>query len=192
MALFDPFPVLTTPRLRLRALGPGDAERVFRLRSDPEVTRYLGRAPDSSLADAEQHLAVIREGIRTDAAIYWGITRKESGELVGTGGFWRWNKPHRWAEIGYGLLPELWGQGIMTEALGAMLPFGFESMDLHRVEAQLDPENRASARLLERLGFAREGQQRQNWYHEGRFTDTAVYGLLRGELKRGELKAAAT
>ncbi|MGK3998010.1 GNAT family N-acetyltransferase [Sorangium sp. So ce1024] len=180
---FDPFPVLTTPRLRLRALDPGDAERVFRLRSDPDVMRYIGRAPDGSVAATEQHLAAILESIREGASIGWGITLKDSGELIGTGGFVRWNKPHRWAEIGYAILPAFWGQGIMTEALRAMLPFGFASMDLHRVEAQLDPENRASARVLERLGFVREGQHRQNWCYEGQFTDTAVYGLLRGELK---------
>ncbi|WP_438026242.1 GNAT family N-acetyltransferase [Sorangium sp. So ce233] len=183
MVSFDPFPVLTTPRLRLRALEPGDAERLFRIRSDPEVTRYVGRAPDSSLADSEQHIAVVSAGIRENTAIWWGITLEESGDLIGYGGFLRWNKPHRWAEIGYGLEPASWGRGIMTEALRAMLPFGFASMDLHRVEAQLDPENRASARVLERLGFTREGQHRQNWYYDGQFTDTAVYGLLRGELQ---------
>ncbi|WP_433932401.1 GNAT family N-acetyltransferase [Sorangium cellulosum] len=187
MASFDPFPVLTTPRLRLRAMEPADVERLFRIRSDPQVTRYTGRAPDSSIADTEQNLAVVSAGIRENTSIYWGITLKEGGELIGNGGFWRWNKPHRWAEIGYGLLPAFWGQGIMTEALRAMLPFGFASMDLHRVEAQLDPENRASARVLERLGFTREGQHRQNWYYDERFTDTAVYGLL-----RGEFHAAAT
>ncbi|WP_437306723.1 GNAT family N-acetyltransferase [Sorangium sp. So ce388] len=182
MASFDPFPVLMTPRLRLRALEPGDAERVFRIQSDPEVVRYAGRGPDRSLADSEQRIAVVIAGVRENTSIRWGITLAESGELIGSGGFWRWNKPHRWAEIGYELLPAHWNRGIMTEALRAILRFGFESMDLHRVEAQLDPENRASARVVERLGFTREGQHRQNWYYDGRYTDTAVYGLLRGEL----------
>ncbi|HTN84231.1 MAG TPA: GNAT family protein [Sorangium sp.] len=182
MASFDPFPVLTTPRLRLRALEPGDAERILRIQSDPEVNRYLGRAPFSSLAEAEQRIDVITAGIREHTSINWGITLQESGELVGDACFWRWNKPHRWAEIGYDLLPAFWKRGIMTEALRAILRFGFESMDLHRVEAQLTPENHASARVLERLGFTREGQHRQNWYYDGRYTDTAVYGLLRDEL----------
>ncbi|WP_437967619.1 GNAT family protein [Sorangium sp. So ce260] len=187
MASFDPFPVLTTPRLRLRSIEPGDVERIFRIQSDPEVTRYFGRGPDASIADSERRIATIIAGVREHTSIRWGITLEESGELVGTGGFWRWNKPHRWAEIGYELLPAFWNRGIMTEALRAVLRFGFASMDLHRVEAQIDPENRASARVLERLGFAREGLLRQNWYHDGRYTDTAVYGLL-----RDDLEAAAT
>ncbi|AGP42249.1 GNAT family N-acetyltransferase [Sorangium cellulosum] len=182
MASFDPFPVLTTPRLTLRSIAPSDAERIFRIQSDPEVVRYFGRAPDGSLADAERRIATIMAGVQENTSIRWGITLKESGELVGTGGFWRWNKPHRWAEIGYDLLPAFWNRGIMTEALRALIRFGFASMELHRVEAQIDPENRASARVLERLGFALEGRQRQNWYYDGRYTDTAVYGLLRGEL----------
>lgn len=183
MASFDPFPVLTTPRLRLRALGPGDAERIFRIQSDPEVTRYFGRAPFTAVAEAEERIATAIASVREHTSIRWGITLEDSGELLGTAGFWNWNKPHRWAEIGYELLPAFWGRGIMTEALRAILAFGFESMDLHRVTAQIDPENLASARVLERLGFTREGQHRQNWYYDGRFTDTAVYGLLRGELK---------
>ncbi|XXX76987.1 GNAT family N-acetyltransferase [Sorangium sp. So ce134] len=187
MASFDPFPVLATPRLTLRSIEPGDVERIFRIQSDPEVVRYSGRGPDGSLAAAERRIETILAGVREYTSIRWGITLKESGELVGTGGFWRWNKPHRWAEIGYELLPEFWNRGIMTEALRAVIRFGFESMELHRVEAQIDPDNRASARVLERLGFALEGRHRQNWYYDERFTDTEVYGLL-----RGELAAAAT
>ncbi|MGK4009172.1 GNAT family protein [Sorangium sp. So ce1036] len=179
MVSFDPFPVLSTPRLRLRAIEPGDAERILRIQSDPEVTRYFGRAPFSALAEAEQRIAVVLEGVRENTSIRWGITLKESHELLGTAGFWRWNKPHRWAEIGFELLPAFWNRGIMTEALRAMLSFGFDVMGLHRVEAQLDPENRACMRVLERLGFAREGLLRQNWWYDGKCTDTAVYGLLR-------------
>ncbi|WP_437874690.1 GNAT family N-acetyltransferase [Sorangium sp. So ce513] len=179
MVSFEPFPVLMTPRLRLRAIEPADAASILRIHSDPEVTRYFGRAPDVSLADAEQRIALVLAGIREVTSIRWGITLHESGELIGTTGFWHWHKPHHWAEIGYELLPALWNRGIMTEALRAMLPFGFDVMGLHRVEAHVDPENRASIRVLERLGFARDGLLRENWYYDGRYTDTAIYGLLR-------------
>lgn len=184
MVSFDPFPVLSTPRLRLRALEPGDAERVFRIQSDPEVTRYFGRAPYSTLAEAEQRIATVLEGIRENTSICWGITLKENDEHLGTAGFWRWNKLHRWAELGFELLPAFWNQGIMTETLRAVLAFAFDRMDLHRVEARLDPDNRACKRVLERLGFTREGLLRQNWWHEGKCTDTAVYGLLRNDPAR--------
>ncbi|AUX45001.1 GNAT family acetyltransferase [Sorangium cellulosum] len=176
---FDPFPVLETQRLRLRAITSGDAESIFRIQSDPEVTRYFGRPGDGALADSERRVAEIEKGVRENTSIRWGVTLRDGGEIIGSVGFWRWNKPHRWAEVGYDLLPAFWNQGIMSEAVRAVVSFGFASMDLHRVEAQLDPENRASARLLERLGFARDGLLRENWYYEGKFTDTAVYGLLR-------------
>jgi ribosomal-protein-alanine N-acetyltransferase len=175
---FTPFPSLETPRLVLRELVPADVEAVFRMQSDPEVTRYFGRDPDRTPADTEKRLTLVFDGVRDVTAIRWGITFRGSSELLGTVGFWRWNKPHQWAETGYELAAAHWGKGVMTEALGAALGFAFGVMELHRVEAQLDPANRGSSRVLEKLGFAREALLRENWFYDGKFTDTAIYGLL--------------
>lgn len=186
MTCFEPFPVLTTARLRLREIVPEDAEAMFRLRSDPEVMRYFGSAPDRSIEETEQRIDRIATGVREGTAIRWGLTLREGGALVGIAGYWRWEKHHRLAEIGYELTPACWGQGLMTEAVRPILRFGFERMELHRVEARLDPQNRASGRVLERLGFRQEGLLRESWLYEGRFTDTAIYGLLDRDLAARE------
>jgi ribosomal-protein-alanine N-acetyltransferase len=111
------------------------------------------------------------------------LTLRGSDALLGTAGFWRWDKAHHWAEVGYELRPEHWGKGLMPEALTAMIRFGFERMELHRVEANITPANTASRRVLEKLGFVCEGVKRENWFHDGRYTDTAHYGLLRSDFE---------
>lgn len=185
MTLFDPFPILETPRLRLRALVPGDLDVMHRLQSDPEVTRYFGRGP-LTREQAKERVDQAIEGVRAGTSIRWGLTLPGTDELAGTAALWRWNKEHRWAEIGYELAPEHWGKGLMPEALRAIFRYGFEEMGLHRVEANLAPDNVASRRVLEKLGFVREGLFRENWYHEGQFTDTATYGLLRRDFEAAQ------
>src|SRR5262245_28103615 len=134
MVTFDPFPTLQTSRLLLRQLVPSDIDVVFRLKSDLEVMTYLGRDPYRSLDDAAQRIADITAAIHDNTSIWWGIILRDTGALVGTAGLWHWNKPHRFAEVGYDLLPEHWGRGLMTEALRPILRFGFDAMDLHRIE----------------------------------------------------------
>ena len=113
------------------------------------------------------------------------------GPLLGTGGLWQWNKPHYHAEVGYELDPERWGRGYMPEALRAMCRFGFDRMELHRVVANVDPRNRASVRTLEKVGFILEGTLREDWYHDGTFLDSGVYGLLRADFEGGRLGGRA-
>ncbi|AKT37275.1 GNAT family N-acetyltransferase [Chondromyces crocatus] len=182
MPLFDPFPVLETPRLRLRALTSEDFDVFFRIQADLRVMRYSGRAPYTR-EQCQEHLERIHAGIREGVSIRWGLTLRDTGELIGTSGLWNWNKQHRWAETGYELTPERWGKGYMPEALRAICGYTFAHTDIHRIEARIDPENTASARVLEKVGFVKEGVMRQNWFFDGRFTDTPVYGLLREDLQ---------
>lgn len=98
--------------------------------------------------------------------------------MIGSGGIWRIQKDHLRGEIGYELSKEFWGNGIMTEALKEIVKFGFEKMNLHSIEANLDPENTGSVRLLEKLGFIREGYFAESYYFNGKFTDTGTYSLL--------------
>jgi ribosomal-protein-alanine N-acetyltransferase len=131
----------------------------------------------------------IQEAFREQSGIRWAISPRGAGQLIGSGGFWRLDKPHFRAEIGYELAPEWWGQGVMTEAVGAMLAFGFTAMRLHSVEAQIHPENTGSRRVLEKLGFVQEGYFRENFYDPGmaKFTDTAVFSLLHSAWRAAEL-----
>jgi [ribosomal protein S5]-alanine N-acetyltransferase len=183
MGRFDPFPTLHTERLELRRLGPADVDAVFRLQSDPAVVKFFGRAPYLTRAEAEQRIVNESAAIERGDSVRWALAPREGGEIVGTAGFWRWGRDHHLAEIGYELAPEHWGRGLATEALRAIVRYGFAEQGLHRVEANLEPGNVRSARVLEKLGFVREGVLRQNWFYDGVYSDTATYGLLAGELK---------
>jgi ribosomal-protein-alanine N-acetyltransferase len=187
MPSFSPFPQLETPRLVLRALTPArpaDLDVVFRIRSDREATRYLGRDPDRSIDASLANLRAVEAAIADGTGIRWGIVTMADGALIGTAGLWRWNEPHRWAELGYDLLPACWGRGYMAEALRAIVRWGFGAANLHRIEANVDPANARSVRVLESLGFSSEGRLRENWLHAGAFTDSQIFGLLRTDLAR--------
>lgn len=179
-AAFAAFPVLETKRLVLRAPAPEDAAAIFRIMADPQVMRYFGSPPMTAPDEATQRVAGFTESFQEQSGIRWAITLRESGEFIGSCGFWRLVKAHFRAEIGYELAPEWWGQGLMPEALSAALSFGFTIMGLHSVEAQIDPENNGSRRVLEKLGFVQEGYFRESFYEplQRRFTDTAVFSLL--------------
>ncbi|HEU5103522.1 MAG TPA: GNAT family N-acetyltransferase [Roseiflexaceae bacterium] len=177
---FATFPVLETERFVLRAVGAEDVDAIFRTMNDPRVTRYFGTLPMTSPDQADQRVRAITAAFEERTGIRWAITSRADGQLLGTCGFWRLMPEHARAEIGYELAPEWWGQGVMTEAVGAALSFGFTGMGLHSVEAQIHPQNTGSRRVLEKLGFEQEGYFRENYYDpvEARFTDTAVFSLL--------------
>lgn len=177
---FATFPVLETERFLLRAATSDDVADIFRIMSDLRVTRYFGALPMASPAEAEQRVQMIQTAFQEHTGVRWAISNRANGQLIGTGGFWRLIKSHFRAEVGYELAPEWWGQGVMTEALGAMLGFGFTRMGLHSVEAQIHPDNNGSRRVLEKLGFVQEGYFHENFYDpvEAQFTDTAAFSLL--------------
>jgi [ribosomal protein S5]-alanine N-acetyltransferase len=185
-AAFDVFPVLESERLILRQITPDDAEVIFRIFADPRVIRYWGAAPMASIEEAHGKIAGITAAFREKFGIRWAITLKGSNRLIGSCGHWRLIKQHRRSEIGYELAPEQWGQGLMPEAVDAILQFGFQRLGLHSVEAQIEPNNQGSRRVLEKLGFVQEGYFRENFYFDGTFTDTAVFSLLKADwINRG-------
>ncbi|NNF57983.1 MAG: GNAT family N-acetyltransferase [Rhodothermaceae bacterium] len=175
----DALPVLDTQRLRLRHPRPADADAVLAIFGDPTAMRYWSHEPFEDLEAAQNYLATIDEGFAERTLFQWAITELGADDLIGTVTLLHWDRPNRRAEVGYMLSPSHWGKGYASEAVRAVLCFGFEAMDLHRVEAELDPRNEASARLLERLGFQQEGLQRQTWYLYDEWCDSALYGLLR-------------
>ena len=176
---YPTFPVLATERLRLRELADDDAPALLAMFSDPEVMRYWGRPPFSDIADARELLDRIRRGYREGRGIEWAVTLAGDDRLIGKVCHHRILAEHHRAEMGYGLARAAWRNGYAVEALRAIVDFGFGQMGLHSIEAQLDPDNLASRRTLERLGFVEEGHLRENFrYPDGRFGDTAIYSLL--------------
>jgi [ribosomal protein S5]-alanine N-acetyltransferase len=176
---FTPFPELRTKRLLLRQLKLSDASRVQRLRSNEAVMQYINRPLTRTLEDAQKWINVILEALDSNNGITWCLCLSEAPkEHVGSIGLWRIDKENYRAEIGYMLEPALQGQGLMYEALQRIVTYGFREMKLHSIEAQVDPKNAASGALLKKGGFVQEAYFKENYYYEGRFSDTAVYSLL--------------
>lgn len=169
---------LSTERLQLRPLREADAPALFAICSDPEVMRYWSTPPWTSIAQADALIARDLQAMATGEYLRLGLERQDSGELIGNCTLFNLHPACRRAEIGYVLARAHWNRGFMHEALAALLAHGFGALALHRVEADIDPRNEASARSLERLGFTREGLLRERWIVDGEVSDSALYGLL--------------
>ena len=174
------FPRLETERLLLRKIVPGDAAALYAIFSDDEVTRYYDLGTMTDPADAETMVRRLAARTKHGQAIRWGIVRKQDRAFVGTCGF-HFQAAGFKAEIGYDLGREHWHQGYMSEALQAMLAYGFEKLELNRIEALVMPGNEASAVLLRKLGFSEEGVLREYAFFKGRYHDLRFFSLLRSE-----------
>jgi len=180
MNLLDPI-VLSTERLTLRPLTESDAPALFQIHAHPEVMRYWASPPWTEMDQAHQRIARSRAGFADGSDIQFGIERRTDLVLVGMCSLFNFNIPSRRAELGYALGRPFWGVGYMNEALHALLDHAFFTLNLHRVEADIDPRNLASAKTLARLGFQKEGHLRERWIVNDEISDTAWYGLLRRE-----------
>jgi ribosomal-protein-alanine N-acetyltransferase len=178
---FSTFPVLTTERLTLRELLFSDAPDVLVFRGDWQVQKYNGPV-HQDVAEVQTLIEELRAEYAAQQGIVWAVTLTESDTAFGLFGLHDWNGYHRRAEVGYDLARAYWGQCIVSEALRAIIRFGFQKMNLNRIYAGTIADNHKSVRLLERLGFQREGTRRQHsWEEDGTFHDSAIYGLLRHE-----------
>lgn len=180
MRVFDQLE-LHTERLRLRPLHDGDEAALLRIFADPAVMRYWSSAAWTSIEHAQAMIERDRAALAGGDALRLGLQRRHDGALLGTCSLFKLNAQCRRAEVGYAMASDCWGQGYMHEALQALLGYGFGTLALNRIEADIDPRNTASARSLERLGFTREGLLRERWIVEGEVSDTALYGLLQRE-----------
>jgi ribosomal-protein-alanine N-acetyltransferase len=180
-------PRLETERLVLRELRPADAEDLFRIFSDEEAMRYWSCRPFKTREQAERLIATLDRSVQEGVGLHWAISlrglRDVPGEdrLIGKCSFNEWRKTHRRGDISYIVGREQWGKGIVSEALRAMLAYGFGPMNLHSIEAGVTPGNEGSTRMLEKLGFHLEGHLRESYWAEDRFVDSLIYSLLRRE-----------
>ena len=179
MQPFSNLPIPTS-RLDLRPLREEDVASLFEIHSDPKAMRYW----DASIwrSDERGRAMVARDLVLTTRDyLRLGIELAASGELLGTCALWGINAQCRRAEIGYILRSQSWGNGYMHEALAALLDYAFTELNLNRVEADTDPRNERSARLLDHLRFSKEGLFRERCIVDGEISDAAMYGLLRRE-----------
>lgn len=175
----NPFPELTTDRLLLRRIKISDAEAVFFLRSDESVMKYIDKEREKSVEETENHIKRLDTMIDENNGLVWGITLKENAvNLIGSICLWNFQREHFRAEIGYVLHPDYWKKGFMKEALNRVIDFGFSTLKLHSIEAIINPENSASAAVLQSIGFEQEAYFKENYFFQGEFLNTAIYSLL--------------
>ena len=175
------FPVLATPRLRLRPPREADVPALFAIFSDPETMRYWTTLPMSDVAEAEALLHEIESCAEAGTLFQWGIARRDDDEVIGTCTLYRIEREHRRAELGYILRRDQWGRGFAHEALTAVLSHAFTTLGLNRLEADIDSRNARSIRSIERLGFKLEGHLHERYFVGGDIQDSLMYGLLARE-----------
>lgn len=185
LAALPGFPQLRGPRIRLRGPRADDADAVFALFSDPAVMRYWSRPPMTQLDEAVASIAEMQQAFAERDKINWVIADK-SDLVIGTCTLFCFEARHHRAEAGYALRSDLWGQGLAREAVSAMLDWAFRTLSLHRVEADIDPRNDGSRRILERLGFASEGVLRERYFIGEQVSDTEIFGLLASDWRKAD------
>lgn len=186
-----PTPTLYTARLRLRPFSDADENVLFALHSDAYVLRYWDSPPWSDRARAAQFLATCRQLAASGTGTRVAVDRGSDGAFIGWCSLSRWNPEFRSASLGYCFDAASWGQGYATEAAGALVQWAFEALDINRLQSETDTRNVASARVLEKLGFRREGTLREDCVVNGDVSDSWVYGLLRREWPPSSCAGAA-
>jgi RimJ/RimL family protein N-acetyltransferase len=174
-------PTLHTARLRLRPFDDSDRDALFALQSNAHVLRYWDSPPWSDRPRAERFITACRQMAEEGTGVRLAVDRVSDGEFIGWCHLTRWNPDYRSASMGYCFDDAAWGHGYATEAVRALLQWAFDTIELNRVQAETDTRNTASARVLEKLGFVREGTLREDCVVNGEVSDSWVYGLIRRE-----------
>jgi ribosomal-protein-alanine N-acetyltransferase len=176
---FTPFPEINTARLLLRKVLLEDVNALYAIRTNKNVMRYIDKDPPKNIEEAKTMIEKITKDLDDSNGITWAVCLKENaGQMIGTIGFWRLIKQNYRAEIGYMLQPDYWRKGLMEEAVTAAIDYAFTKMNVHSIEANINPNNAASGALLEKLNFVREAYFKEDYFFKGKFLDSAIYSLL--------------
>jgi [ribosomal protein S5]-alanine N-acetyltransferase len=175
------FPIIETERLFLRNVNEKDAKDMFTYLSDQQVVQHMGLEPYNTAEEVMEEIDWYKSIWENGTGIRWCITLKDEDTVIGSCGFLNMQQKHYKAEIGYELSRNYWGQGIASEALKAVLTYGFQHFDLERIEALIEPLNTSSQKLVEKQGFLREGLLRHYEYTCGKFDDLYMYSILKGD-----------
>ena len=171
--------ILKTDDLQLRPSNPTDAEGMLAMLSDHESMKYWS---DQPISDLDTAIEVLDKDLESDAqgnSMCWAITFKGQDKMIGKCILFQFSQENHRAEIGYILNRKYWRQGLTYQALGAVIDFAFNTLKLHRIEADIDTENLASIGLLEKLGFKREGLFHERWRVYDEWQDSLMLGLLK-------------
>ncbi|NAW65805.1 GNAT family N-acetyltransferase [Photobacterium halotolerans] len=169
---------LTTQRCVLRPLTLSDAGALFDIFSDPDVMRYWDSSPWQTIEEANDYIQASKPSLDEPEKLVLGIYEQPGQQLLGKCMLFNIDQYSRRAELGFGIAKAHWGRGIVNEVGFALIQFAFQEMQLNRIEAEIDPDNTGSAKVLTRLGFSQEGYLPERWIVDGRMSDSAIYGLL--------------
>ena len=175
---FDPFPIIETERLVLRRIIIEDAPDYFLLRSNVDAMKHICKPLQTNIEEAKTLIYKINEMVNFNDGIGWGVCLKNENRMIGTVSFHKIEKEHYRAEIGYMLEPSYWKKGIISEAVKAIIDYGFNELNFHSIEAHIDPANIGSEKILQKCNFVKEAYYKENYFYNGQFLDTAVYSLL--------------
>lgn len=178
---FEKFPELQTDRFYLRQLQVEDAPEMFSYFSQDIVTEYYDLESFEEEQQAIDLIDKFNKGYIDNKQIRWAAVLKETGKLAGTCGFHAIESEHSKAEIGYELHPDYWGKSMMTEICNEIITYGFEVMELNRIEAFYDPRNLASWKVLKKNSFQYEGILRKRYFEKGVFVDAAIAAIIKGD-----------
>ena len=175
---FNPFPALETERLILRRIMLDDAADYFLLRSSVDAMKHICKPLHTSIEETKAMIYKVNEMIDSNNGLGWAVCLKNKNTMIGSVSFHRIEKEHYRAEIGYMLHPDYWKLGIISEAVGALIDFGFNTLNFHSIEANIDPTNIGSEKVLQKFNFVKEAYYKENYFYNGQFLDTAVFSLL--------------
>lgn len=168
---------LQTARLLLRQFEETDLDNVFKGLSHPQVIQYYG-VSYSTLEETTKQMEFFRDIETNNTGKWWAVCSADNTIFYGGCGLNNMSVQHRKAEIGYWLLPEFWGMGIITEALPLIIGYGFTALQLHRIEAVVETENSNSKKIMDKTGFQYEGTMRECEYKNGQYISLEMYGKL--------------
>lgn len=176
---FYEFPEIETEHLYLREISLNDSDQMFKIWSDKDVMKYFGMAPLTCKEQMQGIIENMQNSFEAERTFRWAITKKGDNKIIGSCGFHSWVKGFFRIQLGYELSKDYWRQGIMYEAVSGMINFGFDILDLNRIEALVEPPNKASSGLLQKLGFKYEGTLEEYQFGAGTYIDLSIYALLK-------------
>jgi ribosomal-protein-alanine N-acetyltransferase len=175
---WNEFPILNTNRLLLREIALRDTNDIYEIYKDPKVAEFDSFPPVRTVGEARNIISNYRKEYKDRKRIRWGIVRRTDNRMIGTCVFMDLDHTSRRCEIGCGLLSSEWNRGYMAEALESLIAYGFDVLDLNRIEAYIISGNSASVRLFRKLGFTDEGLLREREYFKGKFHDEILMSML--------------
>ncbi|QNK61246.1 GNAT family N-acetyltransferase [Pedobacter sp. PAMC26386] len=174
----DPFPVLESERLQLRRITNADVNEIFALRSNEEIMKYIPVPRTKTIGDALDYIKMSDKGLAENNFINWAISFKDDPKLLGMICLIRMQPENLRSETGYILHPDYRGKGIINEALKTVINYAFSVLKFHSLEAVVNSENQASANVLEKHNFVKEGHFKEGGFFEGQFHDKMVFSLI--------------